>query len=241
MVHITVLVCSLHGSVNANAITPQSIYNAVHPCWQHFRYVSFTLLHPLNLNTPHHLIAEFIGTWLLILQCRLFSVDRVWLVHKHLSHLGMQFKTRTQYTSYVHYAQDCHSQHCSRLSHLIVIKVKISKERRNLLSLVLEWRQWPYCHNLYFKDQWQSAISALQVQEIESREVCRVKQNTAMVELCHAILAGCDTLLTSASCSKACVATFTCLFTSLKLYTPHSLTTRPRLTLQMHIPSSPSP
>lgn len=91
----TVLVCSLHGSVNANVITPQSIYNAVHPCWQHFRYVSFTLLHPLNLNTPHHLIAEFIGTWLLILQCRLFSVDRVWLVHKHLSHLGMQFKTRT--------------------------------------------------------------------------------------------------------------------------------------------------
>lgn len=102
-------------------------------------------------------------------------------------------------------------------------------------------REGTYCHNLYFKDQWQSAISALQVQEIESREVCRVKQNTAMVELCHAILAGCDTLLTSASCSKACVATFTCLFTSLKLYTPHSLTTRPRLTLQMHIPSSPSP
>ena len=87
----------------------------------------------------------------------------------------------------------------------------------------------------------QSAISALQVQEIESREVCRVKQNTAMMELCHVILAGCDTLLTSASCSKACVAIFTCLFTSLKLYTPHSLTTRPRLTLQMHIPSSPSP
>ena len=39
------------------------------------------------------LIAKCLCERLLIFKCKLFSVSRVWLVHKHPSHLGMQFKT----------------------------------------------------------------------------------------------------------------------------------------------------
>ena len=38
-------------------------------------------------------VAEHLSTRLLFLQYRLSSVGGVWLVHKHPSHLGMQFKT----------------------------------------------------------------------------------------------------------------------------------------------------
>ena len=41
----------------------------------------------------HVLIAECLSVRLLILQCRLFLVGRVWRVHKHLSCLGLRFQS----------------------------------------------------------------------------------------------------------------------------------------------------
>ena len=84
------------------------------------------------------IIAERLSARLLILQC-VFSVGgvwchasgmqlKVWLVHKHLSHLGMQLK-HPVYKKLCTLTQVYHSQRCSGTSGLIVATTKWQKLR----------------------------------------------------------------------------------------------------------------